>query len=929
MTDPPTGKPGAESRVADNGPGVRSPGAALPWPRRQKVAVPDRKAGYFHRPELVERHLPTRHSVTILRAPAGFGKTTLLAECCRSEMAQGVLTAWLSIDKQDGPTMLETHLSLAFRHAGLDVAEGAIAVHDERRLPGRIGPLLQAIEALDGPCVLALDEVERLADAESVALVNFLLERAPSNLHLAIACRDFPSGLDVASPILEGRAVVATAGQLRFSASETAAFLGEDESQSAEFAGWPFALRIHREQQHGGTHGMTAADVARTWLDSRMWRAVSAADRDLVLDVGLLERIEPHVLDEVLDGHGFWQRLVAMPAIDGLLLPVSDAEPEARRVHPLLQQCCVEWRRRETPERFGDLHRRMARALARRGAVVSAMRHATEGDDPDLAAAILEAAGGLRFLIREGFARLQAADGFLTPTILDRHPRLALARCLILTLTGRLEEARQSYARIAELAGGAVANAEDATQRELYLDDLFVRGVAILFSTPSWASGEVAVLRAQMADAVELPDLDPVMRSTFEYGLCVLHGMKAEFDEALARADRARGTLGTRWSYVPMLLDYQVGTIAMARGNVGDAQAWYARGERALRIDSRHDRGPTLIGEVLMRELELERNYLTYPPEPVPLPNAFDTACSPFQVYAAASAAVVELTLEQQGVIAALVALQEMLDHSHRGDLPSVSRYLSAMSVGTLAAAGRHEEAERTWRLSGLPDNDVDCLDLEAQTWREMEAIAEARLKILRARKEFDAARAFSSAVVQTVEQRGLRRTRMRCLALSITIEVAADDRPAAAAHLAAFVRLFTETDYARPLVRERDVVLPLLEDYVDGGVDPEFEASACALRDHLRSAAARGTGVRLAGRSLDVLQRLEKQHDREIAQALGITHAGVRYHVRTIFEQLNARSRMDAVHRARSIGLLPEPQGPVIHQASDRGVSASRGRRP
>ena len=199
---------------------------------------------------------------------------------------------------------------------------------------------------------------------------------------------------------------------------------------------------------------------------------------------------------------------------------------------------------------------------------------------------------------------------------------------------------------------------------------------------------------------------------------------------------------------------------------------------------------------------------------------------------------MVELTLERQGVTAALVTLQEMLDHSHRGDLPSISRYLSAMRAAILAAADRYEEAERTWRVSGLPDNDADCLDLEAQTWREVEAIAEARLKILRARKEFDAARAFSSAVVQTVEQRGLRRTRMRCLALCITIEVAAGDRPVAAAHLAAFVRLFTETDYTRPLVRERDVVLPLLEDYVGGVVDPALEASAGALRDHLRSAA-------------------------------------------------------------------------------------------
>ena len=182
----------------------------------------------------------------------------------------------------------------------------------------------------------------------------------------------------------------------------------------------------------------------------------------------------------------------------------------------------------------------------------------------------------------------------MNPTILDRRPRLALARRLILTLTGRLDEARQSYARIAELAGGAVANAEDATPRELYLDDLFVRGVAVLFSTPSWASGEVAALRAQMADAVELFDLDPVMRSAFEYGLCVLHSMKAEFDEALVRADRARDTRNA------VVVRANAARLPGWRHRDGSRQrrgrpGLYARGQRALRIDSRNDRGPALI----------------------------------------------------------------------------------------------------------------------------------------------------------------------------------------------------------------------------------------------------------------------------------------------------------------------------------------------
>ena len=904
------GDPGTPSRIAQTGLGGQPKGFA--WLPARKAAVPDRIAGYFHRADLVERYLLTRRRLTVLKAPAGFGKTTLLAECCRSAMEKGVPTVWLSVDEHDEPETFTTFLLQAFGR--LKVLDTPTFVPEDGPPFGRtIWPLLHAIEVHGAPCVLALDEVERLAAPGSVDLVNVLLERGPPNLHLAIACRDFPTGLEVTSPFLEGQAVVATVEQLRFSPSESAAFLGdgagpgEAAAPEPDSAGWPLALRLLREQRLDATHAQRAWNFAGTSLEARMWRAMPGADRDLVLDAGLLERIEPELLDEALEGHGLWHRLRSMATIDGLLLPAADAEGRAHRLHPLLAECCTESRRREAPERFREVHRRIARALARRGDIVSAMRHATEGDDPDLTAGILEAAGGLRLMFREGFPRLQAADRFLTPTILDGHPRLALARSLVLTLTGRLNKAPHGSARFVQPAGASATCDGDPGQRELYLDDMFVRGVGVLFSTPTWSSPEVATLRTQMADAVSWTDIDPLMRSTLEYGLCVLHGAKAEFDEALSYAERARTASGHTRSYVRPLLDYQVGMIAMARGQVLDAAAWYGRAQHTLSTHFRNDPGTTSIGEVLTRELELERNRLTCQLEPIPLPNVFDTGCSPFQAYAAASATVVELRLQDRGLEAALDALQEMLDHSYRANLPSISRYLSALRAATLAGAGRIDDAERTWRLADLPPDGDGCLDLDGQTWREMEALAEARLKLLRARRDFDAARTFSHAVAETVERRGLRRTRMRCLALSMTVEVAAGDLTAAAGHLAEFVRLFAETDYARPLVREAEAAWPLLESHLNGATVPALAAAARTLQGHLQAAAAGPSAAPLTSRELEVLRRLETQRDRDIALALGISHAGVRYYVRRIFEKLNARSRMDAVHRARRMGLFAE----------------------
>ena len=75
----------------------------FPWLLRQKITVPDRVPGYVHRAELVSRALPTRRRLTVLNASGGFGKTTLLAECCRRLRQDGVATAWVSLDEQDEP----------------------------------------------------------------------------------------------------------------------------------------------------------------------------------------------------------------------------------------------------------------------------------------------------------------------------------------------------------------------------------------------------------------------------------------------------------------------------------------------------------------------------------------------------------------------------------------------------------------------------------------------------------------------------------------------------------------------------------------------------------------------------------------------------------------------------------------------------------
>ena len=143
----------------------------------------------------------------------------------------------------------------------------------------------------------------------------------------------------------------------------------------AESTGWPVAVRVYWHERRSGaaTAGSSSRGYGLHWLESRMWRAMPSADRDLVLDAAIMDPLDPELLDEALDGSGLWQRLQGLPALDGLLVPVPGDAGGALQLHTLLREHCDERRRRETPDRFQRIHRRLAQALARRGAIVDAM----------------------------------------------------------------------------------------------------------------------------------------------------------------------------------------------------------------------------------------------------------------------------------------------------------------------------------------------------------------------------------------------------------------------------------------------------------------------------------------------------------------------------------------------------------------------------
>ena len=880
------------------------------WLLRRKTTIPDQAPEFLHRPRLLSRAMPTARKVTVLKAPGGFGKTALLAECCSRLREDRVPAAWVSLDDGDAPSTLDACIIFACRAAGLDV--------DERPAPGAVGGahwggtarVLEAVQELEGPVVLALDEPDSLQDPASLALLDFLLRRGPLNLHIAMTCRSLPVGVDLGSALLEGSAAEVGPDELRFSRPEVEEFFRLRPSHPeagrilAETAGWPFAVRTSHMSRRSTAPGSLRAvrDLIESWLETRFLGRLDADERDFVLDVGLFEWFEAELLDSVLGGIDSMRRIQAIPALDGLLAPVPGGAPDRWQLPPLIRDHCKKCRSKTTPQRSSAVHRRIAEALMWRGETATAVCHALEAGEGALAGDILEHAGGVRMPMRQGRDDFLLAVQLLSEEIVSARPRLELCRCWSWILAGRFSEARKRYAAVAATLPDLVGDG-DERDFELSVDDCIVRVDIDLYGAGQIGSDWVraVLLRLLRLANAKTPLLHSLTRGNLWYRLCVGHGLAAQLESALGQASVARQYLAGNHSMMA-LVDLEMGQIAMARGRAADAERHYGRAQRDAGKSGNSDPTPMAIARVLLRELALECNRVSIDTEQFRVPRALVRAPMSMSAYAAAAGVAIDLMLLKEGADSALAATDEMLEYVLGAELPALIRHLSALRASLLATAGRVGAAEQGWRLRGLPEDPSGCLDLTGQSWREMEALSSARLRILIAQEHFDEAHAFAGELCAVAETRGLRRTLMRALALSIVLEHRVAG--ATAGPLERFLRLLGETPYSWPLVREREVHGPVVEAVLDSDPDSPGREAAQSLLAEIRGTTEPRQPV-LSRRERQVLLHLEDQQDKEIAAALGLTAHGVRHHMRQLFVKLGVHRRADAVRRAKELGLI------------------------
>ncbi len=376
----------------------------LPLLLATKLIPPRLPAGLIDRPRLLDlMDAATARRLTVIKAPAGFGKTSLATAWLTRLHAGGTRTAWLSLDGgDDEPARFLHHLAKALRQACSGVGASAIGLTAETSLiPAQtvIATLINELTEVEDEVCLFLDDYH-LIDLPAIHdAVAFMLSHAPSNFHLIISTRSDPP-LPLARLRAQNELLEIEASMLRFSLDETQRFLEHEcagklpepdiSNLHATTEGWAAALRISastllREKPGGsGWEIVVPSGTARpiaAYIEDMLWRLPDETVR-FMLDTSILDGLTAS-LCQAVTGLDASQSMLEYLATRQLLLEPMDAHGHWYRYHHLLREYLRQRLESGAQDEVAALHLRACRWYAARCLWTDAVRHAIAANDSD------------------------------------------------------------------------------------------------------------------------------------------------------------------------------------------------------------------------------------------------------------------------------------------------------------------------------------------------------------------------------------------------------------------------------------------------------------------------------------------------------------------------------------------------------------------
>jgi LuxR family maltose regulon positive regulatory protein len=936
-----------------------------------KLYIPPPPPKVVARPRLLERlneGVAVSSKLTLISAPAGFGKTTLVSDWVAS---CGRAATWLSLDENDNdPARFLIYLTSALQKISPNLGAGILDILQSPQSPpiqSILTALLNEITTIPDNFIFVLDDFHMLDSKPADDALTFLVENLPPQMHLVITTREDPA---LPLPRLRARRqlIELRAADLRFTASETAEFLNhvmsldlsEEDVAALEdrTEGWIAglqlaALSMQGQQDIPGFIQAFAGDhrYIVDYLVEEVLQRQPEPLRNFLLRTAILDRLNGLLCDAVTGQPGGKVRLETLQRGNFFVVPLDDKR-HWYRYHHLFAEVLHMHLMAEQPDQVPVLHQRASEWYEQNGSTVDAIRHALAGQDFERAAGLIELAVPAMSRSRQE-ATLLGWLKVLPDELLHCRPVLGVTYAHVLMASGELEgvEARLQDAERWLNTTADMGERPDASSAEMVVVDKeeFRRlpgMIAIARAGLALARGDVPGTVTYAQRALDLaPEDDHMTRGGAAGFLGLAYWTSGDLEAAhrtyadgMASLQKA-GNISDAINGATTLA-----AIRIAQGRLHDAMRTY---EQALQLAMEHGtpgfavRG-TADMYVGMSEILRERNDLHAATQHLLRSKEMGEHTGFPENRYRWRVAMARIRHAQGDLEGAL----EMLDEAERlymSDFSPNVHPIAAWKTRVWVAQGRLAEALGWARKQGLSAED------ELSYLREFEHITLARILLARYGSDhidsaIHEAIGLLERLLKAAQEGGRMGSVIEILLLQALAQHMQGDIPAALLPLGQALTLAEPEDYVRIFLDEGEPMRLLIEDLRGKIVDGSFAVSQSqpmellpyierllrsfstgqtATTDQQHSPALAPVGRRLgvqvspilpienlveplSQRELEVLRLLKTElSGPEIARELTIALSTVRTHTESIYSKLNVKTRRAAVKRAIELNLI------------------------
>ncbi|MBH0333935.1 transcriptional regulator [Brevibacillus brevis] len=837
--------------------------------------------------------------LTVISAPAGSGKTTLVSEWLASSDRP---FAWISMDEGDNdPARFFTYLFTALQNIGPNIGSGIFPLlHSPQPLPIElmISTLLHEIIAIPNPFVLVLDDYHVLKTGPLDDAISFLLERMPQQMHLVIVTREEPrqpiARLRVRNQLNEVRA-----SDLRFTYSEAAEFLEkvmEVELSPENIAllearteGWIAGLQLAalsiKEQIDVTTFLPTFSGSHHFILDylvDEVLTKQSASTQAFLLHTSILDRLSGPLCDAVFSQNdmcsGSGQETLEFLERANLFIVPLDSERRWYRYHHLFADLLRQRLRQRFSSTIGecerilaDLHTRASIWYEDNGFEMEAFHHAVAANDLSRAARLVEGER-MPLLFRGGVVPVLNWLESLPREELDVRPALWVMYASALLMTGQITGVEPKLLAAEKAMQGM---GQDAGARDTLGHIAAIRATLAV----SMHQAEEIMAEAKRALAYLHPDNLPVRTAT-TWSLGYAYHLQGN-RTAATKAYQEALSISKKIGHVVITM---MATLGLAKLQEADNQLHMAA-ETYQHVQKLAGSPP--LPAACEAHLGLARIFYEW--------NELHTA----ELHGQQSIQLASQLEQTDRVVAAQVFLARL--KLAQGDVSGAATMLA--------------NAEYVARKQGFVMQMPPIAEVQVRILLQQENLtAAARLaqkhdlpilqaRVLLAQGDTSAALAVLEPLLVQAEAKQLEDERLKIMLLLAVVQHAHGDLAKATQMVEDALVLAEPGGFIRTFVDEAIPMKRLLCDAAVHGRMPRYiEKLLAEFKPHYVNSLIEP----LSERELEILQLIEKGlSNRDIAQQLFLALSTVKGHNRNIFDKLQVQRRTEAVARARQLGLL------------------------